>query len=60
MGPLFFFIYINSLTNNLKSNAKLFAEDTSLFSKICRSLETANVLNNDLRKIREWTMENGF
>ena len=27
---------------------------TSLSSKICDSLETANVLNNDLRKNREW------
>ena len=32
----------------------LFADDTSLFSEICDTLETGNVLNNDLRKIREW------
>ena len=54
LGPLFFFIYINDLTNNLKSNVKLFADDTSLFSEICDPLETANVLNNDLKKIRKW------
>ena len=55
LGPLFFLIYINDLTDNLNSNAKLFANDTSLFSEISDPLETANVLNNDLRKIREWT-----
>ena len=54
LGPLLFLICINDLTNNLNSNVKLFADDTSLFSEICDPLETANVLNNDLRKIREW------
>ena len=51
LGPLFFLIYINGVTNNLNSNVKLFTDDTSLFSEICDHLETANVLNNDLRKI---------
>ena len=36
----------------LKSNVKLFADNTSLFSEICDPLETANLLNNDLIKIR--------
>ena len=54
LGPLFFLIYINGVTNNLNSNVKLFTDDTSLFSEICDHLETANVLNNDLRKIWEW------
>ena len=29
LGPLFFHIYINDLTNNLNDNVKLFADDTS-------------------------------
>ena len=53
LGLLFYLIYINDLTNNLKSNVKLFADDTSLFSKICGTLETANVMKNDLRKIHK-------
>ena len=53
LGPLFFLIYINDLTDNLNSNVKLFADDTSLFSEICGPLERANALNNYLRKIRE-------
>ena len=52
--PLFFLIYINDPTDNLNSHVKLFADDTSSFSEICDPLETANVLKNDLRKIREW------
>ena len=54
LGPLFFLIYINDLTDNLSSNVKLFVDDTSLFSKIGDPLEIANVLHNDLRKIRKW------
>ena len=32
LGKLLFLIYINDLANKLSSNAKLFAENTSLFS----------------------------
>ena len=53
LGPLFFLIYINDLTDNLRSKVKLFVDDASLFLEICDPLETANVPNNDLRKIRE-------
>ena len=31
LGPLLFLIYINDLLDNLTNNAKLFADDTSLF-----------------------------
>ena len=32
LGPLFFLVYINDLVDNISSDAKLFADDTSLFS----------------------------
>ena len=32
LGPLLFLIYINHLPNEMKSNKKLFADDTSLFT----------------------------
>ena len=32
LGPLLFLLYINDLSDNLSSNIKLFADDTSLFS----------------------------
>ena len=51
LGSLFFLIYINDLTNNLKNNVKLFADDTYLFSEICDPLKTAYVLNHDLRTL---------
>ena len=53
-------IYINDLPKGLSSNAKLFADDTSLFSVIHDSSTTRNELNDDLVKINnladQWTM----
>ena len=54
LGPLFFLIYINDLPNKLKSNAKLFADDTSLFTIVKDKSESANILNNDLSEISKW------
>ena len=34
LGPLLFLIYIHDLTEGRSSNAKLFADDTSLFSVV--------------------------
>ena len=34
LGPLLFLVYINDISKNLKSSAKLFADDTSLFSTV--------------------------
>ena len=34
LGPLLLLIYINDLADDLSSNAKSFADDTSLFSVI--------------------------
>ena len=53
-GPLLFLVYINNLPNGLKPNAKLFAEDTSLFSIVKDKQESAGVLNFDLSFISKW------
>ena len=52
--PLLFLIYINDLTNELKSNAKFFADDTSLFTIVKDKNESANVLSNNLLLISKW------
>ena len=55
-GPLLFLIHINDLSDELTTNAKLFADDTSLFS-IVRDMNTSTAnLNNDLNKIKNWTI----
>ena len=54
LGPLLFLVYINDLPNGLKSNAKLFADDTSLFTIVKDRNVSANILNNDLQLISQW------
>ena len=57
LGPLLFLIYFNDLCDNLASNPKLFAEDTSLFS-VVKNLDPSDIdLNNDLKKIGEWAFQ---
>ena len=57
LGPLLFLIYINDLPNGLKSNAKLFADDTSLFTIVKDKYESASVLNDDLSLISKWAYD---
>ena len=54
LRPLFFLIYINDLVDNLASEAKLFADDTSLFSVVYDESVTAEKLNKDLETISKW------
>ena len=51
LGQLLFLIYINDLPNELKSNVKLFADETSLFTIVKEKNKSANTLNNDLTLI---------
>ena len=48
LGPLLFFVYINNLERNIKSNTKLFADDTMLFFVVKNSEMSANDLNTTL------------
>ena len=57
LGPLLFFIYINDLSDDLSTTAKLFADDTSLFSIVQNAITSASHLNHDLSKISNWTFQ---
>ena len=54
LGPILFLIYINDLEKNIKSNIKLFADDTMLFSIVKDLVISANDLNHDLDIIYQW------
>ena len=49
LRPLFFLVYINDLPEGLTTNAKLFADDTSLFSVVHDPTSSTVSLNNDLQ-----------
>ena len=57
LGPLFFLIYVNDLSDDLMTNVKLFANDTSLFSVVHDVNTSSTNLNNDLRKISDWAIQ---
>ena len=57
VGPLLLLIYFNDLSDNLVSNPKLFADDTSLFSTVTYPNVTANQINNDLHNISTWAYQ---
>ena len=55
LGPLFFHVYVNDLTADLKCNVKLFADDTSLFTVVRESNIAANDVDHALKLISQWT-----
>ena len=57
LGPLLFLIYINDLSDDLTTNIKLFADDTSLFSIVHNMNTSTTNLNNDLNKIKNWAIQ---
>ena len=54
LGPLLFLIYINDLADNIDSNIKLFADDTSIYLSLDDNQIRTQTLNSDLLKIQEW------
>ena len=57
LGPLIFLISINDVPHGVNSNAKLFVDDASLFSNVHNITDSANLLNSDLSKSKEWALQ---
>ena len=57
LGPLLFLIYINDLPDELTSMCKIFADDTSLFSKVIDKDNSNSQLNSGLAKISKWAFQ---
>ena len=57
LGPLLFLIYINHLTEGISSNARIFADDASLFSVTHDIQTSANNHNKDLERISNWATQ---
>ena len=55
LGPLLFLIYINDLPNSLSSlNPVLFADDTTLYYSHSNAYSLSEIINNDLKKLKDW------
>ena len=61
LGPLFFLVYINDFVENVSSDARLSADDTSLFTVVYDEDVAATQLKNDLKVIsqlaHQWKMQ---
>ena len=58
LGPLLFLIYRNDLSDNLTSNAKRFADDTSVFSVVYNVNTSAKELNDwALIIVNDWAFQ---
>ena len=53
LGALHFLVYINDLPQGLRCNPKLFADDTSLFSKITSIAISSSKLKDELLKVKQ-------
>ena len=51
LGPLLFLIYINDLPDGITSICKIFANDTSLFSKVIDTSNSQNAFSYDLESM---------
>ena len=57
LGPLLFLIYTNDLPGDLSSKTKFFSDDTYLFNVAHGINNSANELNNDLKKVSNWAFQ---
>ena len=55
LGPLLFLVFINDIVDIVKSEIKLFADDTSLYLTVDHPITAAATLNTDLSSIDEWS-----
>ena len=54
LGPLLFLVYINDITDDLKSEVRIFADDTSVFVVIDDPNISFEILNDALKLIEKW------
>lgn len=54
LGPVLFLVYINDLPDHVKSNVKIFADDTKLYTRANDSV-TREMLQGDIDSLLEWS-----
>lgn len=54
LGPLLFLIFVNDIPEWIKSNVKMFADDTKVWTRIS-TLKDGEVLQDDLNNLMSWS-----
>ena len=54
LRALLFLVFINDITENIGTNIRLFADDTTLIIDLNDEVEAANNINSDLDTISKW------
>ena len=57
LGPLLFLVYINDLTDNISSEIRLFADNSSLFTRVNGVDQTHAKLVQDLQTVTNWAYQ---
>ena len=57
LGPLLFLVHIDDLTDNISSDIRLFADDSSLFTCAKGVDQTHEKLEKDLQTVRKWAYQ---
>ena len=55
LGPLLFLVYVNDLPNNINSQVKMYADDTSLLLPSKNIDAARQILNEDLETLHLWS-----
>ena len=55
LGPLLFIIFINDIVVDIDGTIKLFADDTSIYLTVDTPQFCADILNDNLAKIHDWS-----
>jgi hypothetical protein len=56
LGPLLFLLFINDIVTDIKASITLFADDTSLYVTVDTPQNAADIINRDLEKIHQWSV----
>ena len=54
LGPMIFLVYINDIIEEINTNIRLYADDSSLFLEYQDPDNAAALLSDDLRKVEKW------
>jgi ABC-type antimicrobial peptide transport system ATPase subunit len=55
LGPLLILLYINYIVDNIQSQVRLFADDTSMFLIVDNAIESADIINRDMNNVTSWS-----